>query len=125
MAVSKAKTKIKVLNDFYLVEPFQEEITQDKQSGLTEDVVSAIKSGKLIIPEIADKYVKKRPMKGKVITWGDKCKYAGDEIVAGDTIYFGYYCYAKVKHGGKEYFELREYDILAVEKDEIICYEIP
>lgn len=116
MVVSKVKTNIKVLNDFYLVEPDKEEITQDKNSGLTREVVEAINSKKLYVPEVAEHYAKKRPMRGKVVSWGDKCLYANKEICLGDTVFFGYYCYAKIKHGGKEYFQMREYDILAVEK---------
>lgn len=116
MAILRPKTKLQVLNDFYLVEPYGEELQVDKGSGLTKEVVEALKGGKLHVPDQSEYAVRKRPMKGKVVAYGDKTKYGGKEIKLGDTVYFGYFCYAKVKHNGKEYFEMREYDLFGVER---------
>lgn len=105
---------LRVLNDYYLVlpDPVTEEV--DKGSGLTKDVVAAIKSGKLIVPDIAEHAVKKYPMTGKVVSFGDQRRYK--DIKKGDKVLFGRNCYAKVRFKEKEYFTMCEKDILCVIK---------
>lgn len=115
MAVLQTKRNIKVLNDFYCILPDEMALQVDKNSGLTEDVVKAMKSGKLFIPETAEYAAKKQHMSGTVVSYGDKTKYGGKDIKIGDRVFFGYFCYAKKKLFNKEYFFMREYDILATE----------
>jgi co-chaperonin GroES (HSP10) len=105
---------LKVLNEFYLIEPEDLKVQVDKRSGLTEDVVGALDSGKLFIPEAYEYAALKLPMRGKVVAYGDKRRYT--DILVGDVVGFGQYSYAKFMFEGKEYLEVHEKDLLYVIK---------
>ena len=105
---------LKVLNNYYLVEPEELKVEVDKNSGLTEDVVGALDSGKLVLPEAYEFFAKKLPMRGKVIAFGDTRRYT--DIQVGDVVGFGQYSYAKFSYEGKDYLELNEKDLLYVIK---------
>ena len=105
---------LKVLNNFYLIQPEELQVEVDKASGLTEDVVASLNSGKLFIPEAHEYFAKKLPMRGKVIAYGDTRRYT--EIQVGDIVGFGQYSYAKFEYEGKEYLEVHEKDLLYVIK---------
>lgn len=102
---------LKVLNDFVLVKPDPVEAQVDNRTGLTTDVVNAIKNSKLVIPDIAQYALKKYPMTGKVITKGPE---VSSEIKIGQKVLFGYACYAKFEYEKTEYFSMREKDIICV-----------
>jgi chaperonin GroES len=97
-----AKTKLIPLADRVIVEPASEQKT---------------KSG-IIIPETAGK---DRPEQGVVVAVG-KGKVGDDnkriplEVSVGDTVVFAKYGPESVKVEGKEYFILREDQILAIIK---------
>jgi co-chaperonin GroES (HSP10) len=115
VAVLPSKGDIKVLNDFYLVLPDKPKLQVDKGSGLTEAVVKAMEKGKLFIPEHSEHAAMKQHMSGMVVTYGDNTKYGGKDIKVGNRVYFGYFCYAKKKIFGTEYYFIREDDLLATE----------
>ena len=73
------------------------------------------KIGGIIIPDTA----KEKPQQGKVIAAGSgKTKDDGKriplDVKAGDTILFGKYSGQEIKLDGKEYFIMREDDVLAI-----------
>ena len=95
--------KIVPLGDRVLVKPVQEE---DKKT----------KSG-IIIPETINK---EKPEQGRVIAVGEG-KYENGKLVAsrvkvGDTIIFSKYSPDEIKVEGKEYYILKEENILAIIK---------
>ena len=76
------------------------------------------KIGGIIIPDTA----KEKPQQGKVIAAGSgKTKDDGKriplDVKAGDTILFGKYSGQEIKLDGKEYFIMREDDVLAIIDD--------
>lgn len=93
--------KIKPMNDYLLIEPLkQEEITK----------------GGIVIPETARE---ERPIKGKVIAVGpgklnDKGERIPLTIKEGQVVIFKKYAPDEVKVDDKEYYFVREDDILAI-----------
>ena len=72
------------------------------------------KIGGIIIPDSA----KEKPQQGKVIAVGlgkkEKNERVALDVKAGDTILFGKYSGQDIKIDGKEYFIMREDEVLAV-----------
>jgi chaperonin GroES len=72
------------------------------------------KVGGIIIPDSA----KEKPQQGKVIAVGlgkkEKNERVALDVKAGDTILFGKYSGQDIKIDGKEYFIMREDEVLAV-----------
>jgi len=72
------------------------------------------KVGSLYVPDTA----KEKPKQGKVVAVGEGSK-DGDKVTpltvkAGDTVLFGKYSGAEVKHEDKDYLILTEGDVLAI-----------
>lgn len=93
--------KIKPLNDQVLVEPIKEE---------------NVTKGGIVIPESVDK---ERPTKGKVISVGPgKLTENGERlpmsVKEGDVILFRKYAPDEIKIDEKEYYFIKESDILAI-----------
>lgn len=103
--------KLRAMNDIVIAEEDKAEVEIDARSGLTKDVVSALKSGKLIAPETAKDYVEKFPCTGKVIATGPKCSNC---IKVGDKIKWNRFGYERIKINGKDHVFVKEGDILAV-----------
>jgi chaperonin GroES len=93
--------KIKPLNDYVLVEPIkQEEVTK----------------GGIIIPDTARE---DRAIKGKIIAVGpgkinDKGERIQPSVTEGQTVIFKKYAPDEIKIDDKEYYFIREDDIMAV-----------
>lgn len=82
----------------------------DKPSGLTKDVVEMVKSGGLVLPEVAEFYAKKYPCIGKVIALGDKIKY----LNVGNRVLFARHGGLREQVDGKDYVFIREPDVHAI-----------
>lgn len=104
------KVGLKVLNDMVLIEEDKPQIEADKPSGLTKDVVSMINSGKLVIPDIAEFYVKKYPCTGIVRKVGPKVS----TIKVDDKVLFARQGGLREKIDNKDYIFIRICDIHAV-----------
>ena len=105
------KAGLKVLNDICIVEEDPIDYEVDKPSGLSQEVVNMVKSGKLVIPETAEFYAKKYPCTGKLLYQGPKCK---NGIPIGSRVLFARDGAIRDKINGKDYAIMREIDIHAI-----------
>lgn len=96
---------LRVLNDFLLVIPDEHEFVDENP-----EVARILKEGLIKLPEKFEGWFKKVPMSGKVISWGDKCRYQYQE---GDRIIFARYAGANLVQDGKKYLVLKEHDLHA------------
>lgn len=92
---------LKPMNDYLLIEPIKED---------------EVTKGGIVIPETARE---ERPVKGKVIAVGpgklnDKGERIPLNIKEGQTVIFKKYAPDEIKIDDKEYYFVREDDILAV-----------
>ena len=100
MATTATAVKIRPLHDRVIVQRLDE---------------GEQKIGGIIIPDTA----KEKPQQGKVIAVGNgKAKDDGKrvplDVKSGDTILFGKYSGQEIKLDGKDYFIMKEDDVLAV-----------
>lgn len=102
---------MKALNDILILEEEPVDFEVDNPSGLTKEVVKAIKGSKLVLPEQAEFYAKKYPCIGKVVASGSKCKYG---IAIGARVLFARMGVMREQVNGKNYVFVRECDIHAV-----------
>ena len=100
--------QIRVLNDRVLILPEEAEY-----QNLTDEVCSALKSGKLVLPEVYEGFAKKTPEWGVIVTSGDKCEYDWEN---GRRVHFARLASVRVEYQGKKYCLVREYDIDFVEE---------
>lgn len=105
------KYTLKALNDFYIVEEEPIELTNDRDSGLTKDVVDSLKSGLLVLPDSAEYFANKFPFRGRVIAKGDRTRY---DIPIGTRVMFARLGGQRWQDGDKQYLTLREQDIHAI-----------
>ena len=108
-ATSK-KLGLRALNDCVIIEEDPIELTQDKGSGLTKEVVEAIKDSRLVIPETTEFYANKFPFRGTIVAMGPLVK--GLEI--GDRVMFARLGGQRWAHNEKQMITIREIDIHAV-----------
>ena len=97
-----AKLNIKPLGDRVLVEPISEAKSKPKSA--------------IIMPETVGK---ERPEQGKVVAVGEGWYTADGKLVPlrikkGQTVLFAKYGPEEIKHDGKEYFVIKESNILAI-----------
>ena len=97
-----SKINIKPLGDRVLVEPVSEAKTKTKSA--------------IIMPETIDK---ERPEQGKVVAVGDGWYNKDGKLIPlrvkkGQTVLFSKYGPDEIKHEGKEYFVIKESNILAI-----------
>ena len=95
-----AKTKIKPLSDYLLIEP--------------QDAETTLPSG-IVIPDTA----KEKPQKGKIIAAGpgktdDKGKIVPLGVKVGEIVMYKKWGGTEIKVNGKEHLLVKEEDILAV-----------
>lgn len=102
---------LKVLNDMVAIEEEPVDFEVDKPSGLTSDVVSMVKSGGLVLPEVAEFYAKKYPCIGKVVERGPK---ASHEIKIGNRVLFARHGGLREQVDGKDYVFIRSCDVHAI-----------
>src|SRR3990167_2752077 len=91
---------LRALNDMVIIEEEPVDFEVDKPSGLTKDVVEAIKSSLLHIPETAEFYAKKYPCVGKILTIGDKTWY---KLEVGTRVVFARQGGLREQIDGKDY----------------------
>ena len=104
---------IRVLNDNLLVIP--KELDYSYQEGFSKEVVDALKSGKLALPETAEMAAKKFGRYGKVVSWGDKCRY---KYKVGQEVYFGPHAtFNKIIIEDTAHYFVKEWDLLAEVED--------
>ena|SRR3990167_6948245 len=106
--VKLKKFGLKALNDVLIIKEDPVNWEYDKRSGLTEDVVEALKSSKLYVPETAEDYVKKFPCTGIVLSVGSKCKLG---IKAGDHVAYARLGVQRFKWEGESVCVVREADL--------------
>lgn len=101
---------LRALNNMVVIEEEPVDFEVDKPSGLTKDVVEMVKSGGLVLPEVAEFYAKKYPCIGKVIALGDKIKY----LNVGNRVLFARHGGLREQVDGKDYVFIREPDVHAI-----------
>ena len=102
---SSKGSKLRVLNDCYLIEEDPMEI-----QNVSHDVAKAIEEKKLIIPDAFENYAKKYPMTGKIIAKGDILRY---DLPLGTHALYAKFGGARYEHEGKQLMLVREKDVLA------------
>ena len=107
----KSKSSLKAINDIYILEEEPIDLEVDTPSGLSKDVVHAIKSSLLHLPETAEFYAKKYPCIGKVLARGDVTRY---EIPIGTRVLFARHGIQRDQVDGKDYVFVRECDLHAI-----------
>ncbi len=95
--------KLKPISDYIIVEPRKEE--QKTKSGI-------------VLPDTIEK---EKPQEGVVIAVGpgrmlDNGKRSDMQVKAGDKVLFSKYSPTEMKVDGKEYFVIKEDDVLAIIK---------
>ena len=66
--------------------------------------------GGIIIPDSA----KEKPLKGKVLAFGNGTKDEPMQLKAGDTVLYGKYAGTEIEFEGIKYLMMRQNDVLAV-----------
>jgi len=102
---------LKALNDIYILEEEPIDFEVDKPSGMTKEVVEALKTALLHIPETAEFYAKKYPCIGKVLDRGDKTRY---KLELGTRVVFARGGVQRDQIEGKDYVFVREADLHAI-----------
>ena len=105
------KSGLKVLNDRVLIKEDPIDYNVDPGSGLTKDVVDALKSSKLVVPDQMEHYVKKYPCTGEVLGVGDEC---GGQLKVGDRVIFARMGVMRLEHNGHKVAVCTIQDIHAV-----------
>ena len=114
--MKKAKLKkfgLRALNDVLIIREDPIDWEHDKRSGLTKEVVDALKSSKLYVPDTAEDYVKKFPCTGIVLSVGSKCKF---EIKAGDHVAYARLGVQRFKWEGENVCVVREADLHGIKE---------
>ena len=109
--VKSVRLSLKAINDIYIIKEDPIAIEQDDRSGLTKDVVEAIKGGKLFTPQTMDDYVNKYPCVGEITAKGDRTR---QDIKVGDRVMWTRFGAMRTKVSGEEFVFLREHDIIAI-----------
>lgn len=99
--VKQSKSNLKVLNDRVLVEPEKELQVE----GVSQEVLEALEKAKIVLPDAYEAAYFKRPQWGKIVSWGDKCRYKWE---VGQKVSFARDGWAKLKFDGKEYLIFAE-----------------
>lgn len=110
---AKKSFGLMALNDIVIIEEDQIRLEQDDRSGLTKDVIKALESSKLVLPEIADGFADKFPFTGKVIVVGENCK----KIKVGNHVMFPRLGGMRWQMNGKQMINIKEDDIHALIHD--------
>lgn len=90
-----------------LMEEEAMELTPDIKSGLTQDVMDMVSSGKLVLPDEGRFMISKYPFRGTVLSVGDRCKY----VKVGDRIHFAPLGVHRFEFDGKQYLISHEDDV--------------
>jgi len=99
--------KLQMLGQKVLMEEEPMELTPDVKSGLTQDVMDMVSSGKLILPDEGKFMISKYPFRGTVLSVGKGCK----EVKVGDRIHFAPLGVHRFEFFGKQYLIAHEDDV--------------
>lgn len=102
-------SKIRAFNNFYIVE--EEAIENCYDAGMSKETLEAVKSGLIVLPDIAKNFMEKYPCRGKVISKGEACKF---DIKVGDRVIYARLGVQRYEFEGKILCDVRECDIHAV-----------
>ena len=97
---------LRPLNENLIIEPKEQILDQT----LSKEVQDAIKEGRLILPEIYEEALKKVSPFGRILSWGNRCKYS---YGPGDTVWFGQFSYSKLFWDDKCLWIVNEQDLHA------------
>lgn len=103
--------RLRVLNDRVLIEEDPIDWHNDPGSGLTKEVVAALKDSKLVIPDTAEFYAKKYPCTGTVVHFGPSCN---GSLSIGDHVIFARMGVMRIEMDGKRLAVCTLQDIHAV-----------
>ena len=109
--MKKAKSRLtglRALNDIYIIEEDPVSTVVETDSGLTPDVVDAVKSGMIILPDKFDSFANKFPCTGKIISKGEKCCYP---LKVGSRVGYARLGVQRYKLDGKTLCDVRESDL--------------
>lgn len=106
---SPSMLSLQALNDIYIIE---EDQVQTTDTGLSGEVERAIKESRIIIPDAYQDYTQKFPCTGKVISKGEKTKYA--KVLVGTRVVFARLGVQRYKIDGKSYCNCLESDLHAI-----------
>lgn len=107
--VISKKSGLRAINDIVIIEEDPIDLEQDDRSGLTKDVIKALKESKLVIPEIASGFADKFPFTGKVVSRGDNCKIKAIKI--GTHVMFPRMGGMRWQKDGKQMINIKEEDL--------------
>ena len=100
---------LRPLNDCLIIEPGEQEFTDSNP-----EIVRILKEGLIKVPEAFEGWFKKSPMCGKIISWGDSCKY---KYKVGEKVIFGRFSGAPLNIDNKKLVMLKEDELLAKDED--------
>lgn len=103
---------LKALNDILIIEEDPVGLERDDRSGLTPDVIEALKSERLVLPDIATGFADKFPYTGTVISRGTECKIPDIEV--GTRIMFPRLGGMRWQKDGKQFINISERDVHAI-----------
>lgn len=106
------KSGLQAINDYLIIEEDPIRLERDDRSGLTEDVINAIKDSRIVIPETAEYAANKYPFTGKVISRGTECKI--EDIQVGTRVMFPRLGGMRWERDGKQFINISERDIHAI-----------
>jgi co-chaperonin GroES (HSP10) len=112
--MKKAKSKkfnLRALNDLYIIKEDSIELTQDETSGLTKDVIGALKEKRLVLPDIGQYFAEKFPCRGVVLSMGPLCR---EDVKEGDRVVYARLGGQRSTVNGETLITIREGDVHAV-----------
>ena len=104
----KKEFGLRALNDVYIIKEDKIDWEVDKRSGLTTEVVAALKSSLLVLPDIGEDFARKYPCTGTVLSKGSKCKY---EIPIGERVAYARLGVQRFSWEGEDVCAVREHDL--------------
>ena len=105
-----SKLSLKAIRDIVIIEEDPIEQIVDSESGLTPEVIDAIKTNRLVIPDKYEAFASKFPCTGKVVSKGSEC----NQVNEGERVIFARMGGQRTKLDNVTYVTIREKDVHAV-----------